>query len=276
MLQAVTAVVTGFLYHVEVPKGIRTTPLEVLAVGLSRSGTDSLRKALVQLGYDHTYHGFDTPVTQGHAKHWHLLAKKKWQGQDGDAGITVNDFDQILGHCAAVTDMPAAAFAPELIAAYPKAKVILNTRRDINSWYDSNIATFSALNNSWLMIIRYWFAAELYWTMKVFELPFYGYYYGNFEATGKWVYRQHTATVKGLVPRERLLEWTVEDGWQPLCDFLEKDVPDMQFPSGNAPKEMLETSHRRLSEHFKRADRNILITGATLLAIVGGLVAWLK
>lgn len=40
--------------------------------------------------------------------------------------------------------------------------------------------------------------------------------------------------VRGLVPSERLLEWTVEDGWGPLCAFLGKPVPDEAFPHVNA------------------------------------------
>ena len=268
MLQNATDTITNFLYHVETPERTRTTPLEVLAVGLSRSGTDSLRQALLHLGYENTYHGFDAPVTKGHCKLWHQLGKKKWRRTNSDADITAEDFDQIIGHCAAVTDMPAAAFAPELIAAYPKAKVILNTRKDVDAWYDSNIATFGELDQDWLLAARYWFTSELYWVMKCFEVPFYSYYYGNFEATGKWVYKQHTAATKGLVPPEKLLEWSVEDGWQPLCDFLEKPVPDMEFPSGNAPKEMLETSYRHLGEQMKLATRNMIIAATILFGLV--------
>lgn len=40
--------------------------------------------------------------------------------------------------------------------------------------------------------------------------------------------------IRGLVPKERLLEWYVEDGWEPLCEFLGKPVPDMKFPRANA------------------------------------------
>lgn len=40
--------------------------------------------------------------------------------------------------------------------------------------------------------------------------------------------------IRGLVPKERLLEWTVEDGWEPLCEFLGKPVPDEPFPHENA------------------------------------------
>ena len=40
--------------------------------------------------------------------------------------------------------------------------------------------------------------------------------------------------VRGLVPKERLLEWTAKDGWEPLCKFLGKDIPDQPFPHTNA------------------------------------------
>jgi hypothetical protein len=37
------------------------------------------------------------------------------------------------------------------------------------------------------------------------------------ERNGKWLYREHSNMIHGLVPKERLLEWGVEDGWGPLC-----------------------------------------------------------
>jgi hypothetical protein len=40
--------------------------------------------------------------------------------------------------------------------------------------------------------------------------------------------------IRGLVPQDRLLEWCVEDGWAPLCKFLDKPVPDIEFPHANA------------------------------------------
>lgn len=39
--------------------------------------------------------------------------------------------------------------------------------------------------------------------------------------------------IRGLVPKERLLEWSVEDGWAPLCNFLGKPAPEEPFPHAN-------------------------------------------
>lgn len=62
---------------------------------------------------------------------WMRAIRAKWDGE-GEFGKA--EWDQLLGHCQAVCDLPAAAFAPELIAAYPNAKVILTTR-DPDSWH---------------------------------------------------------------------------------------------------------------------------------------------
>ena len=36
-----------------------------------------------------------------------------------------------------------------------------------------------------------------------------------------------------MVPKERLLEMDLQDGWEPLCKFLGKPIPDEPFPRSN-------------------------------------------
>jgi len=45
-----------FYSTTEPPPRVRTKPMQVLCVGLPRSGTESLQKALLRLGYDYTFH----------------------------------------------------------------------------------------------------------------------------------------------------------------------------------------------------------------------------
>ena len=40
----------------------------------------------------------------------------------------------------------------------------------------------------------------------------------------------HYKHVREIVPEQNLLEWTVSDGWEPICKFLGKPVPDEPFP----------------------------------------------
>jgi hypothetical protein len=42
--------------------------------------------------------------------------------------------------------------------------------------------------------------------------------------------------VQRNIPEERLLVWSVTEGWEPLCDFLGVDVPDTPFPRLNDSK----------------------------------------
>jgi len=55
----------------------------------------------------------------------------------------------------------------------------------------------------------------------------------NFESAiieGKSYYREHNERVKKIVPKDRLLIWNVKDGWEPLCKFLNKDIPKIPIP----------------------------------------------
>lgn len=76
--------------------------------------------------------------------------------------------------------------------------------------------------------------------------------------------------VRGLVPRERLLEWSVQDGWEPLCEFLEKEVPDEPFPHVNTKdKGWKEKEERWMKELVGPAIRRASI--ATVV-VLGGLI----
>lgn len=44
---------------------------------------------------------------------------------------------------------------------------------------------------------------------------------------------EHNNMIRGLVTKEKLLEWSVEDRCEPLCTFLGKEVPVEEFPHAN-------------------------------------------
>jgi len=50
---------------------------------------------------------------------------------------------------------------------------------------------------------------------------------------------RHNEEVKRHVPPERLLVWSADEGWEPLCGFLELPVPEVPFPHINDRKEFL-------------------------------------
>jgi hypothetical protein len=131
-----------------------------------------------------------------------------------------------------VTDFPAACFGPELISAYPEAKVVLTTR-DPDAWVESVRSTLNWRYNDkvlyWLSFVDWGYRlyAPMYATMwdRFFE--------EDFDKNAKRVFKKHSAELKSLVPAGQLLEYDVREGWEPLCHFLEVDKPDQRFPSGN-------------------------------------------
>ena len=45
------------------------------------------------------------------------------------------------------------------------------------------------------------------------------------EAKLRRLYKDHNENVRAKVPSDRLLVWNVKDGWEPLCKFLDEDLP---------------------------------------------------
>lgn len=207
------------LYHLPAPERKRTKPMEVLALGMPRSGTESLSRALTMLGYDHTWHGFDPFDTPSDLEVLHDLAKLKWRGpMKGTSNVTAKDFDRLFGHSVAVTDLQPAAFARELILTYPDAKVILNYRQDEDAWYRSITAAFDSSLGSSLVRFATLFCAEAFWSYRaMLDYIVREVFHGSVHSNAKWVREEHHALIRGQCKDRQLLEWCVEDGWEPLC-----------------------------------------------------------
>jgi hypothetical protein len=54
------------------------------------------------------------------------------------------------------------------------------------------------------------------------------------------VFREHVAEVQSEIAAERLLTFDPRDGWQPLCDFLRVEVPDLPFPRTNSSRQFVD------------------------------------
>ncbi|KAK6837252.1 hypothetical protein RU639_001328 [Aspergillus parasiticus] len=109
--------------------------MKVIGLGLCRTGTDSLREALRTLGYANPYHGFSCLESPGDCEHWYSALSAKYDGVGKPFGR--QEFARIIGQSQAICgDFPVACFGPELIKAYPEAKVIL-TYRDVDEWHHS-------------------------------------------------------------------------------------------------------------------------------------------
>jgi hypothetical protein len=127
----------------------RKVPMEVLSLGMGRTGTCSMREALHILGVRHTYHGFDTFDSPGDFLYWEKAADAKFYGKGKPYGR--EEFDEFLGHCAGTTDLPAL-FAEDMIAAYPevsKHKLFAKSPLQRMSRVFRSACTYSAFRPKW-------------------------------------------------------------------------------------------------------------------------------
>lgn len=124
------------------------------------------------------------------------------------------DLDAILGPYDAVTDMPAVCFGPELIAAYPDAKVILNRRAMYEDWERSMLdGPIGGTELGFTALVLAFFSAETFWAGLMHALQYNGNFSGDFKRNGRRGYHEHFERLESLLPQGSWLDWTVEDGW---------------------------------------------------------------
>jgi Sulfotransferase domain len=210
-----------------------TVVLDVIGAGFGRTGTNSLQLALEQLGFGPCYHMLE--VIRG------ADAQDRWEPALAD-GPT--DWADVFRDYRSTVDWPGCAFWRELVTAFPAAKVVL-TVRDPHSWYASAKRTIFAdgdqlddpelpapedLSPETLEFLQFMMGGLLPRVLsdgrggRLDELD---------EEPAIAAFERHNQAVRDAVPADRLLEYRVGQGWQPLCDFLEVPVPAGDFPHAN-------------------------------------------
>jgi Sulfotransferase domain len=218
--------------------------MKVIGVGVGRTGTLSLKAALDRLGFGPCFHMRNVLDHPERLPLWEAAA----------AGSAV-DWDEVFAGYESSVDWPGAAFWRELTAYYSDAKVIL-TVRDPERWYDSVRETIyqlfgggteSPLAEEALQRIPGIATMHAFNRKLVWDGPF---LQGRFDDRD-WAMRafvRHNAAVCEEIPSERLLVFDVSAGWVPLCDFLEVDRPEEEFPRLNDPAAFWGRVRDRLAE----------------------------
>ena len=252
-------------------------PMRIICLGLPRTGTDSLRTALSMLGYGPIWHGFEMPMTRSNEPiYWTplLQAKKDGNHQPGREF----DWDVMLGDLEVLMDMPPMFFAEELLDYYPDAKVILNRRKDMDAWHRSLHAAMRVIDGWSLWTIRLFDAEMCWWYRTMFlSVSLLSAPGKSFEEDGKRWAEEHYARMEAKLKREArsYLDWEVGQGWSSLCQYLEKDQPDVEFPFGNRGGEQFEKNAEKAME--KMAKRAMLKAAVFVgvIAIGVGYALWL-
>ncbi|KAL9128332.1 MAG: hypothetical protein Q9217_002961 [Psora testacea] len=255
-------------YQTEVDRRFkpRTVEMEVLVLGMMRTGTMSIRSALLELGFKGVYHMFEAVGNPPDADFWtnvldyKFLGKgKKWRPEE---------LDGVLGDYQACLDMPTAALMPELIAAYPNAKVIL-AMRDPDAWFESIMRSvgkehvkLNALSPAVRKILM-WF--DPFYLGRFFPLAR-ALEFGPFGPDGfndpqrcKDVYVRLHEEVRRIVPKDRRLDFQLKEGWEPICRFLGKEIPSTPFPHINESSEFDERTALIARHAMIRGGKRVLM-----------------
>ena len=192
--------------------------LRVIGAGVGRTGTNSLRLALNQLGLGPCYHMYELLLNPP-------VNVSLWAAAvDGRA-----DWETIFRGYESAVDWPTAGFFQELNAAYPSAKFVL-TVRSPESWAESFSETIYkaiAMSDQVPEVMKPWFDMVVAVVRKT------GFPFGLDVAGLAKAFVAHTEAVKAAVPPERLLIYQAKDGWGPLCAFLGVPAPAEPFPRTN-------------------------------------------
>jgi hypothetical protein len=207
--------------------------MKLIGAGLPRTGTLTQKVALEMLGVGPCYHMVTVLADLDQAGLW----SRALQGE--------SPWSEIFDGFESTADWPGGYFYKELMEVYPDAKVLLSVREE-EAWERSMRQTVWALRYG-ESLIRLLSSARAHVSPQwqgfldmvnglIWENR--GTFASGHEEAKQLIdgMNRHNEEVKRNVPPERLLVWSVTEGWEPLCEFLEVPIPDMPFPHENDSK----------------------------------------
>ncbi|MCJ1244980.1 hypothetical protein MMC30_002181 [Trapelia coarctata] len=202
---------------------------------------DPMYTALQKVGYA-PYHIAEAFKAPHQFKLWeecldaHYASKGEVFGRK-ELDKLLGNFD-ILSLLLAIADIPCAIVVPEI--TYPNAKVIL-ANRDVDIWMGSISCSAGVIFSWWswpylapfepTLVGPWWSFCEC---LSRYRLWF------AISPVLRQRYLDHYTYVRSIVPKDNLLEFRSEDGWEPLCKFIGEKVPDEPYPRADDSDDFVE------------------------------------
>ena len=206
--------------------------LKIIGTGLARTGTMSLKDALEVLTGEPCYHMIELLLNPERLPLWEEAEEKQQ-----------TDWDSLFMGYSSALGLPTTNYYAQLLEKYPAAKFV-HTERDPDSWYESAATT---ILSSTPPIVREFGAvfesmdaskkrgrlgAIRFAGRSIREGLFRGQMADKNGAIR--AYNEHNESVKVTIPSDKLFVFRIEEGWGPLCDFLDVEVPKDIFPHRNS------------------------------------------
>jgi len=229
----------------------RNVPMEVIGLGLCRTGTQSLADSLEALGYGTTYHMRE--VIKRNEVGWWAEKIEAFGKKETDKLPTKDDLDMMMSDFRGVCDLPPSLFTVQLLDAYPDAKLVLTTR-PVEAWMKSMSRSILALMKTEM--------AQKMGTSRIGESMEYLWDH-DFEANGAAFFHDFNRRVKEECAKRgrEVLEIDVshEDSWQRLCDWLGKTPPEgmTTFPHSDFMNTVKERFHSDNPETKAAAEKEL-------------------
>lgn len=226
--------------------GPPTTQMQVLGLGLSRTGTASFSRALEILLQGPSYHGGANLLAgnDSHMRRWNDVLRISLRLRQDPSSVTVAErvFQKFLiakqlEGFVALSDAPSIMYAEILMELYPDAKIIVTTRDEKKWWKSIEPVVERSDKKSYTNLLFFWVPGLRHWAEYV-DLNRYGrygelYYIGKELRPGPYTYSRHYEYLERVVPKEKLHYYDIKSGWAPLCEILQLPIPDIDFPFEN-------------------------------------------
>ena len=199
--------------------------VNIIGVGVGRTGTYSLRLAINQLGYGPCHHMEEV------MKNLDVQVPLWSEAVKGNM-----NWDAIYEGFNSAVDWPTAGFFRELIKEYPTAKFIL-TERSPENWADSFGSTIYKL-----LAGRDQAPEQMKdWLQMANDVISKSGFPAGLDRDGLMSgFIAHNKAVREAIPEDQLLVFQVKEGWEPLCNFFNQPVPNEAFPRTNNREEFWE------------------------------------
>jgi len=206
-------------------------PLKIVGAAFGRTGTKSIKIALEKLGFGPCHHMFELHDNPDQIALWQAVAR-------GERSC----WDKIFMDYQASVDWPSARYWRELAEHFENAKVLLTIRNE-DSWFDSVQRTIYPIMRDHTSLEPSLRKEQASLAHDIIVCQTFNGKMGD-RGHAKQVYRNYIEEVRQTIAPERLLNYSITEGWGSLCAFLDVPVPDEPFPFTNTTQQFLDRRNR--------------------------------